>query len=157
MSLISQLVVFSLDGFRYGLPLENVERVVRAVEVTSVPDVPEMVLGAVDVAGRIRPVVSLRRWFARTDREVRCTDLFVLAHSSRRDMALVVDEVQGVIDCPPELLMGADEMITGQGAVQGFIQMEDGLVVICDLERCLTPIQEEVLDRSAAGGSRHVA
>lgn len=155
MSLTSQLVVFSLDGSRYGLPLENVERVVRAVEVTPIPELPEVVVGAVDVAGAMRPVISLRQKFRKGgggDRGLRVSDHFILAHSSRRALALLVDDVEEVTHVPEEMILKADEMIDGKGAVQGFVKLEDGLVVICDLERCLTPDQELALDRAVAGG-----
>ncbi len=39
----SQLVVFVVDGQRYALPLEIVERVVRAVEVTPLPEAPPII------------------------------------------------------------------------------------------------------------------
>jgi purine-binding chemotaxis protein CheW len=155
MSLTSQLVVFSLDGCRYGLPLENVERVVRAVEVTPIPELPEVVVGAVDVAGAMRPVISLRQKFRKESasvRSVRVSDHFILAHSSHRALVLLVDDVEEVTDVAVEMILKADEMIDGKGAVQGFVKLESGLIVICDLERCLTPDQELALDRTAAGG-----
>lgn len=155
MSLTSQLVVFSLDGARYGLPLENVERVVRAVEVTSIPELPEVVIGAVDVAGAMRPVINLRQKFRNVGacvRSLRVSDHFILAHSSRRALALLVDDVEEVTDVPAGMILKAEELIDGRGAVQGFVKMEDGLIVICDLERCLTPDQEQALDLAVAGG-----
>lgn len=159
MSLASQLVVFSLDGSHYGLPLENVERVVRAVEVTPVPELPEVVVGAVDVAGAVRPVVSLRQKLRQEGgggRSVRVSDHLILAHSSRRSLALLVDDVEEVTSVPGEMILKADEMIGGKGAVQGFVKLESGLIVIFDLERCMTRDEEQALDRAAVGeGGTH--
>ena len=58
MSDIAQLVVFRLDERRYALPLAVVERVVRAVDVTPLPKAPPMVLGVIDVHGRVLPVLN---------------------------------------------------------------------------------------------------
>ena len=54
-------VLFALDAGRYALPLESVERIVRAAEITPLPNTPAVVLGALDIAGDILPVFSLRR------------------------------------------------------------------------------------------------
>ena len=58
-----QLVAFMLDGQRYGLRLSVVERVVRAVEVTSLPSAPDIVMGVINLAGQIVPVVNIQRRF----------------------------------------------------------------------------------------------
>ncbi len=42
-------MVFKLDDQPYALPLAVVERIVRAVEVTPLPDAPRIMLGVVDV------------------------------------------------------------------------------------------------------------
>ena len=46
-----QLLVFELDGRRYALPLRQVERVIRAVDVTPLAGVPAILLGVIDVDG----------------------------------------------------------------------------------------------------------
>lgn len=66
----SQLVVFRLDAQRFALPLTAVERVVRAVAVTLLPDAPAIVLGAIDVHGRVLPVLNVRRRFNLPQREI---------------------------------------------------------------------------------------
>lgn len=66
--LLEALVVFRLDERRYALPLSVVERVIRAVEVTPLPKAPPIVLGAIDVQGRVVPVLNVRRRFLMPDR-----------------------------------------------------------------------------------------
>src|SRR5690348_17382168 len=100
-----QIVVFLLDGWRYALPLAAVNRAVRAVEVAPLPGAPGLVLGIVDVRGAVIPVVSLRRRFALHDRPVRASDHFVLADAAQRQVALVVDALQGVIACDPSAIV----------------------------------------------------
>ena len=64
----NHIVVFTLDEQRYALHLLAVERVVRAVEVTALPEAPEIVLGVVNVKGRIVPVINVRRRFRLPER-----------------------------------------------------------------------------------------
>jgi purine-binding chemotaxis protein CheW len=65
----TQLVVFRLDERRYALPLAAVERVVRSVTVTPLPGAPAIVLGGINVHGRVLPVLNVRRRFRMPDRD----------------------------------------------------------------------------------------
>ena len=58
------ILVFALDEPRYALPLSAVERVVRAVEITPLPNAPAIIQGAINVQGAIIPVVNIRESFS---------------------------------------------------------------------------------------------
>ena len=57
---MNKLVVFALDDQRYALAFAVVEKVIRAVEITPLPQAPEIVSGAINVQGKIVPVVEGR-------------------------------------------------------------------------------------------------
>jgi purine-binding chemotaxis protein CheW len=61
---LNQLVVLTLDEQRYALHLSAVERIVRMVEITPLPKAPQIVLGVVNVQGRIVPIVNIRKRFS---------------------------------------------------------------------------------------------
>ena len=113
MNELIQLVVFCLDEQRYALPLAAVERTVRAVEVTPLPDAPPIVLGVIDVEGRVLPVLNIRRRFRLPEREVRPVDQFVIAQTVRRTVALVIDEAQGVIERPESAVVNPAQIVPG--------------------------------------------
>jgi purine-binding chemotaxis protein CheW len=81
-------VVFTLDERRYALYLPAVERVVPAVEVTPLPNAPEVVLGVINVQGRIIPVINVRKRFGLRERDIEPNDRFILARTSRHVVAL---------------------------------------------------------------------
>src|SRR4051812_7313846 len=99
MSAVLELVVFVLDGQRYAVPLDKVERVIRAVEVTPLPNAPAIVCGVIDVGGSVLPVLSLRRRLRLPEHEIQPGDQFLIARMTGRSVALVIDEVQSVIRC----------------------------------------------------------
>jgi len=143
-----ELVVFRLDDQRYALRLGAVERFVRAVEVTPLPGAPAIVLGAIDVGGSVLPVLSLRRRFGLPEREVDVTDQFLIARTSSRAVALVVDEALGVIAVPAEVVTGAGRIVPGLDHVRGVVALDDGLVLIHDLESCLSLDEERALAKT---------
>ena len=143
-----QAVVFAIDGQRFALRLAAVQRVVRAVSVTPLPGAPDVVLGAIDVAGTIVPVLDMRRRFRATSRGVRASDEFLIATTSRRTVALQVDAAHGVIEHEKSAVVDPARLAPGLERFDGVMQLEDGLVLIHDLEAFLSLDEERALDES---------
>jgi purine-binding chemotaxis protein CheW len=150
MSELAQLVVFRLDERRYALPLAVVERVVRAVDVTPLPRVSPIVLGAIDVHGRVLPVLNVRRRFLMPDREIGPADWFLLAHTVRHTVVLVVDESDGVVERPQAEIVLSARIAPGLEQFPGVLRLDDGLVLIHDLERFLSLDEARALDETIA-------
>lgn len=141
-----RIVVFALDGARCALSLSVVERAVRAVAVTSLPKAPEIVLGVINVRGNIIPVVDVRKRFRYQAREMNVDDRFIIAHTNRRTVALVVDAVLGVRELAAGQLASARRELPFASHLEGVARMEDGLVMIYDLDRFLSLDEESALD-----------
>ncbi len=137
-----ELVVFALDGQRYALKLAAVERVLRAAEITPLPKLPDIVLGVLNVAGEILPVLDIRRRFHLPSRETDPADHLILARTARRRVALVVDRVSGVVERPEAEVIPAEDVLPGLEYVSGAAKLADGLVLIHDLDTFLS-LEEE--------------
>lgn len=143
-----KLVVFLLDERRFALRLASVERVLSIVEITPLPKAPETVLGVVDVQGTIIPVFDTRRRFRLPVRDVELTDQLLLARTSRRRVALVVDDVSGLIDHPTDAVITPEQILPGLEYVAGVVKLPEGLVLIHDLDSFLSLDEEAALDRA---------
>jgi purine-binding chemotaxis protein CheW len=154
---LNQFVVFCLDAQRYALSLAVVERSVRAVEVTGLPNAPAIVLGVINVEGRVLPVLNLRRRFGLPEREISLSDQFLIARTTRRTVVLVVDETQGVIEYPKDEIIGPAQIVPGLGQIQGAVKLPDGLVLIHDLELFLSLEEVNALDAAMAQEVAHAS
>lgn len=143
-----RLVVFRLDAQRYALPLAAVERIVRAVEVTPLPNAPSIVLGVIDVEGHVLPVLNIRQRFLLPERNPGPDDQFLITQTGRRMVALVVDETEGVIERPESAVVDAAQIVPGLEQFQGVFRLDDGLVLIYDLEKFLSLDEARVLDQA---------
>ena len=146
----SQLVVFTLHEQRYALRLAAVSRIVRVPEITMLPSAPEIVLGVVNVQGTIIPVVDLRRRFGLAAREVELTDHLIVARTSTRSLALLVARVMGVIDCPDSRVSAGNDILSDTDYVAGVLKLDDGLVLIHDLDTFLSPVEDGALSLALA-------
>jgi len=142
---MSLLVVWMLDTQRYALPLNAVERVVRAVAPTPLPDAPDMICGVIDFHGRLIPVVDMRARLRLPPREVALTDLLVLAHGASRSVAFFIDAVVGTIDQPEDAVAFGDG-----GCIAGIARLAEGIILIHDLDRLLSLDDERALDLALA-------
>jgi purine-binding chemotaxis protein CheW len=143
---IAQWVVFSLDAGRYALPLHSVERIVRAVQVTPLPQAPAVVLGVIDVGGRVLPVFNIRQRFCLPQRDIDPSDQFLIARTTERTVVLSVDAVCGVFEQPSAALIDAGSLAPGLEHIRGVIPIADDLVLIHDLEAFLSTDEAQALD-----------
>jgi purine-binding chemotaxis protein CheW len=140
------LVVFMLESQGYALQLSVVERVVPMVEITPVPQAPDIVLGVINLQGQIIPVLNLRKRFCLPERNTCLSDQLVIAHTARRLVALAVDTVTSVVECSAAEITAADTVLPGLVYVQGVVQFADGMVFIHDLDTFLSLQEERALD-----------
>jgi len=145
---LTDLVAFRLAEQRYALPLMAVERVIRAVDVTPLPDAPPVVCGVMDMHGDVLPVLNIRGRFGLPDRKIDPADQFLIAQTTQRTMVLVVDEALGVIRVPRSALIDAAQIVPGLDYVQGVVKLDDGLVLIHDLEKFLSMDEARTLDEA---------
>jgi purine-binding chemotaxis protein CheW len=146
MASLDQYVIFTLDDQRYTLPLPDVERIVPAVYITPLPKAPDIVIGIITVQGRVIPVVDLRRRFRHPERPIEPDDQFIIAQTRYRTVALSVDSVSGVIMIPRQETIHHRDILPNLEYVAGVVKHQDEMLLIHDLETCLSLDEERALD-----------
>ena len=116
--------------------------------MTPLPLAPDVVLGAIDVEGQVLPVFNLRRRFQLPERAIGPADHFLIARTTRGAVVLVIDSAQGLLDRPATPMIDARKAGPNPGHISGVIQLEDGLVLIQDLEHFLSPDEARTLDEA---------
>jgi purine-binding chemotaxis protein CheW len=142
----NQLVVFTLDAQLYALPLASVQQVLRMVEVTPLPNAPEVVLGVIDVHGNIIPVMSMRKRFGRPEPEASLSGQLIVAQTDTRCVALVVTSVTGVIERTVQDFTETEKIVPGAQYVEGISKLDDGIVFIHNVDRFLSKKEDRELD-----------
>lgn len=148
MDSLNQLVTFSLDDQRYGMDLLAVERVVPAVAITPLPNAPDIILGVINIHGGIVPVTNIRRRFGLPEREMALSDQLIIGHTSRRPVALVVDTVNGLIECSSKDMIAADTILPHMEYIKGVVKLKDGMILIHNLEEFLSLEEARSLDEA---------
>jgi purine-binding chemotaxis protein CheW len=126
-----QLVVFSLAGEEYGLPITHVHEIIRYAEPRTVASTDPTVRGVISLRGKILPVFDLlgRLGLARHDGAEGTVEANIVIVESDAEMAGVIcDEVEEVITVDPEQLEEAPS--ADRTAIDGIAKIDDRLVVL---------------------------
>ena len=145
MNRLIRLVHFNLDDQKYALFLSAVIRIIRVVEITGLPKAPEIVLGVINMHGLIIPVFDIRKRFRRPQREMQLDDQLIIASTSKRTVALLVDSVSDVIEVSEEKVIAGKSILPGLDYIEGVVKTEDGMILIHDLEQFLSLQEEKAL------------
>ena len=132
-----QLVVFALDDQKFGLDLSRVARIVRAVEITPLPEAPSLVPGVINIEGEIVPVINSRQRLSIREREIELSDHFIVVNGLGTALALIADKVEPVLEVTEDRLVYSGASVPTGGCVEGVAKMEDGLIILLDVEKML--------------------
>ncbi|MFP4477698.1 MAG: chemotaxis protein CheW [Desulfatibacillaceae bacterium] len=134
----TQFVCFVVDNKQYALPLDRVERVVRMVRITPVPATPAYVEGMIDLQGRVIPVVNLRRRFGFDAIPPGLDDRIIVANSSERSIAVMVDEVTELLEVPVRQVEPPPPAPRAKARPVGaVIRRNEELIMVVDTDRLI--------------------
>lgn len=148
----SQYLTFKLGDELFGIDVGKAREVLDYTEVTHVPQMPDYMLGVINLRGSVVPVVNLRRKFGMRDAE-KTIDTCIIVTEIEVDGDLVTigtlsDAVQEVLDLkssqiepPPRLGTKLNtEFIKGMGNI------DDQFLIILDIDRIFTAEELAVID-----------
>ncbi len=135
----AHFVGFRLGKQSYALPLSHVERALRMVDVTPVPEAPPWVAGVIDLHGRVIPVLDLRRRLGQPTKELHPDDRLLVVQAVERTMALMVDEVTEVLEVPGHQVEPPPDPVPKSRPLSAVIRRDEGLILVLDAVQLLPP------------------
>lgn len=133
-----------------GLPLDLVLEIHAAVQLTPLPDAPEVVVGLVNRRGHPLPVLDLRRRLGLPSRPVQVEDRLVVLKLPDRNVALLVDAAVEVLEVPAAAVDAAVVRSTQALRSCGVAVLPDGLLVVLDPSAFLSSREVAVLEEALA-------
>ena len=101
-ALAGKYLTFILGNEEYGLPVLKVREIIKLMDITQVPQVPQHVRGVINLRGKVIPVIDLRLKFGfelRENTERTCIIVVEVDMAPTRVMmGIVVDAVSEVLN-----------------------------------------------------------
>ncbi|MDY7039300.1 MAG: chemotaxis protein CheW [Chloroflexota bacterium] len=142
----AQFVVFQLDNTEFGVPINQVARIVRLMEITRVPRAPAFVEGVINLQGEIVPVIDLKKRFSQKSEGIHGDDkarILIVELPDESDewqlVGLLVDAVTEIRWLPASDVGEMPPMLEGisPAYLAGVGRVGERLIVILDLDRVL--------------------
>jgi purine-binding chemotaxis protein CheW len=126
-----QLVVFSLGGEEYALPIASVHEIIRYTEPRNVASDAAWIRGIIGLRGKIIPIFDLaaRMELATIGSE---PGKIVIVESGTGQVGIMVDEVEEVLTVSADQL--EDVPSASRDSIEAIAKIDDRLVVLLNVE-----------------------
>ncbi len=135
-----QFCTFFLKDQFFGVPVQQVQEVIRYQEMTRVPLVPQVIRGLINLRGQIVMALDLRRRFGMEERPDSQLPMNVVVRTDDGAVSFLVDEIGDVLEVNEENFERPPETLRGQARelVRGVYKLQDRLLLVLDTERAVT-------------------
>ncbi len=135
---IIQLVGFIVGEEEFAIPILNIQEIIKPIEYTRVPGVPEYVMGVFNLRGNVIPLIDLRRKFNLPPAEQTPETRYIVMKHEENIVGFIIDKLTEAIrmntdkiDTPPENLQKE------KGMVQGIGKRKDKIITILKVDSLL--------------------
>jgi purine-binding chemotaxis protein CheW len=142
---VTEVLIFELQEHRYAVPASVVAEVVRAVALVPVAGTPRAVEGVFNLRGTVVPVVDVRARFGVPRVPLDPSQHFAIVRIGARRVALRVDRVETLVTIDTSRIAPAQASLPSAQHVAGVATLDDGLVVIYDVDAFLSQTEAEEL------------
>lgn len=138
-------IVFQLDEKFYGISSKSVSEVASTLPVTSLPNVPEWVLGIANLRGDVISILDLRKLWGKTTENPPKQRLLIF-HSAPNDspIALVVDRVNEMVSISQEEInFSAEDFTASFPTFFGRAEYKSHPLFLLDIDKMLSSLTVE--------------
>ncbi len=130
----NQLVVFRVGGEFYGVPISMVHEIIRTVQTSKIPQMPQFMKGVTNLRGKIIAIYDLSELFGMGKRLY--ADEAKIIVTNKEKAGFIVDEVKEIIHIVDEDFESFECADAGAGSnlVEGFYKTNDNVITILNLE-----------------------
>ncbi|HEX2869228.1 MAG TPA: chemotaxis protein CheW [Ignavibacteriales bacterium] len=98
------ILTAQIDNNKISFYVRDVDRVLNAVEITELPEGPDILLGVINFHGEVLPVLDIRRKFSLPEKEVEPEDKIIILQNQNRRFAVHVDRVLETFSVPDNMI-----------------------------------------------------
>ena len=150
-----QYLTFRLGEETFGVDVLQVREILDLIPVTRVPQMPEYMLGVINLRGSVVPVVDLRRKFglppAAATRDSCIVVLEVAFAGERSVVGALTDAVSEVLDLPAEAIEPPPRLGSKLRAefIRGMGKKEEQFLIVLDIDKIFSSEELSLLQGEA--------
>ncbi len=138
-------LTFVVENEGYGIEIEYVTEIIGLQSITEVPELPDFILGIINLRGQIIPVMDVRKRFKKASADYDDRTCIIVIEVEEVAIGLIVDTVSEVLNITEENIVDPPKSKRGfsNKYVKSIGKIEDAVTLILD---CVKLINDEKLD-----------
>lgn len=135
---IIQLVGFIIGDEEYAVPILNIREIIKPIEYTRVPSVPDYVLGVFNIRGSVVPLIDLRKRFSLEAQNNTSDTRYIVVKGANVTAGLVIDRLTEAIRINKNRIDPAPETLSKDtGMIDGIGKRENSMLTILKVDALL--------------------
>ncbi len=135
---IVQLVGFIIGDEEYAVPILSIQEIIKPIEYTRVPSVPEYILGVFNLRGSVIPLIDLRRKFKMPPAKSNEDTRYIVMIGRDNTAGFVIDRLTEAIRIKSNKIGPPPETIhADKGMVYGIGMQDESILTILKVESLL--------------------
>lgn len=132
-------LTFHIDKEIYGIEIRHVIEIIVMQEITIVPDMPDFIIGVINLRGQVISVMDIRTRFQMESRKYDDRTCIIVVKINDISVGLIVDTVNEVIDIPENQLDPPPRTHSGIGSsyIKGMGKVGNNVKILLDIEKIL--------------------
>lgn len=137
-----QVVVFSLGGEEYSVDISIVREIIRMVDITRIPKLPEFIEGVMNLRGQIITVIDLRKRFE-IKPAVNDNNRIIIVVLKGEPVGIIVDSVLEVMTVLPGQIddIPSIKHTQTQEYLKGICKVDNRILILLDIDKILTELE----------------
>ena len=132
------IIGFMIGNEEFAVPILNVKEIIKPIEYTRVPAVPNYVLGVFNLRGTVLPLISMRLKFGLSAIKQDADTRFLVVTQRDEMIGFMIDRLTSAIRIPENDIEPIPETFNeNQNLLQGIGKREDRLITILNVENLL--------------------
>jgi purine-binding chemotaxis protein CheW len=147
-----QLVTFKLAGQKYAVDILKAQEINNMKEITVIPNAPPFLEGAINLRGKVIPVVNLGMKFGLENTGVLEAAKIVIMDIRGVIMGIIVDSVSDVLRISRDVVEPPPPVSSNISTefIAGIAKLDEGLVIMLDMDKLLDDREHQAVFGSSA-------
>jgi len=142
-----QLVTFKLGGQKYAVPILKVQEINNMKEITAIPNAPPFLTGAINLRGKVIPVINLGTKFGLENAGINDASKIIIMDIRGIIMGVIVDAVSDVLRIQKDLVEPPPPVSSNINAefLSGIAKLDEGLVILLNMDKLLDDAEHKAV------------
>ena len=135
-----QLLVFAIETNEFAVPVENTTEIALVPELTRMPNVPEWLMGIINLRGDIVSLVDIKSFLGLGPFDPGSHDRIIMLRSLQKDLhtAIIINRISGMEYVADEDIIASDSEQHGtERHIRGVFEVDGRSIAVLDIESIL--------------------